>query len=462
MRKRRLTGWLLVLAFWMASSSVAWAGPEIFALTPESGPAGCTIAIKGKRLNTTQQVLFAVGRTVKTASFRIVSDAELQVIAPEVYRPGAAATVAVLSPNGLTVAMPAAVEVVQTRTRPAGIRGRLEPGSSFYHVLRGGWVQVAEGVALIENGGVVAGSVDPAMHLVKRGGALMDFNNPNALVFYEPGAFFGRALLSPAQPPPNFYDGVAGPMFAAHGRPQPDAYISVPQIVASPGVGPFVYERPAAVPATAPAGPPSIGSIVPAAAWAGDVITLSGRGLARTTEVLFMDPFGLVGLQRKAGFRIISDQVLKVEIPEPEVMYDQVLVVSTTEGLTVTVPRQWTIRPAMGRPSPRRWPSGQAAMNWVAAGDLVQPRLWLDSPLTYVEPGGTVTATPGTYFIKQGATMVARGAPIVVGPQHVYFEPGANIPESFKRAPVGQEARAIVASFVDQPFTILAGPHVRW
>ncbi len=454
MRVRRLTGWLLALASWVASSSLAWAGPEIFALSPESGPAGCSIAIKGKGLKTSQQVLFAVGRTVKSASFRVISDSELQVIAPEYYRPGAAATVAVLARSGLTVAMPAAVQVVRTRT--AGISGHLEPGATFYHVLRGGWVDQADSVAMIENGGVVAQSLTPAMHLVKRGGALMDFNNPNGLVFYEPGAVLGNALMSFGDPQPNVYAGAANAWIVSHGHPLPDAYIAVPRIVASPGVGPFIYERPAPAPAAAPAGPPWIGSVVPAAAGAGEVITLSGRGLARTTEVLFMDP---LGLERAAGFRTISDQVLKVEIPDLDLMTgQQILVVSTTEGLTVTVPRQWTIRPAMAPRSRQGWPVVRAAtfgFNWVAPGDEVQARF--GSRLTFVEPGGMVSGTSGTFFIKQGGRMDFMGGP----PPHVYFEPGAIIPDWLKRAPAGHEVRAIVPSFFDQPFVILAGPRLR-
>jgi hypothetical protein len=431
---RRLTGWLLVLASWLTSSSLAWAGPEIFALSPESGSAGCTIAIKGKGLKTTQHVLFAVGRTVRKAFFRIISDAELQVTAPECYRPGAAATVAVLTPSGLTVAMPAAVQVVRTRTHGRSTR---EPGASFDHVLRGGWVDEADSVALIESGGVVARSVTPAMHLVKRGGALMDFSNRNGLVFYEPGALFGNALMSPRDPPPS-------------------AYIAVPRIMASPGVGPFIYEKPAPALPAAPAGPPWIRSVVPGAAGAGEVITLSGRGMAGTSEVLFMDPDGK---QRAAGFRMISDELLKVEIPDLDVMTgEQVLVVSTTEGLTVTVPRQWIIRPAMATLARGQWAARLATakgIDWVAPGDRLPARG--GSRLTFVEPGGTVTGMVGTFFIKQGGTMLFIGG----APKHIYFEPGAMIPDWLQRPPVGQEVRAIVPSFFDQPFVVLAGPRFR-
>src|SRR5262249_42456880 len=152
---------LLISCLLLAKS--ARADPEIFALTPETGPAGMPVQIKGKGLKATRHVIFAVGRTVKTARFRVVSDEEVQVLAPEYYRPDAAATVAVLTPSGLTVAMPAAVQVVRTRTHG---RNASEPGASFYHVLKGGRVASAGSVAVIEYGGVVDRSDTPAMQLV--------------------------------------------------------------------------------------------------------------------------------------------------------------------------------------------------------------------------------------------------------------------------------------------------------
>ena len=213
--------WLLVLAAGLVAARPARDNAEIFAITPETGPAGTEVRIKGRGLKGTKHVLFAVGGTAKTARFRVVSDEELEVVTPECYRPGAAATVAVLGPTGLAVAVPAAVQTIREGTR--GNTSATEPGAGFYHVLRGGRVRSAESVALIERGGVVDHSRAPAMHLVKSGGVLMEFSNANGIVFHEHGAVLGQAMINPR-----------------HTVAQ--RFFHVPKITASPGVGPFIFQ----------------------------------------------------------------------------------------------------------------------------------------------------------------------------------------------------------------------------
>ncbi len=443
MRRHRLHHWLLALAGGLVLVGPARAGPEIFALTPETGPAGTPVQIKGKGLATTRHVVFAVGRTLRTARFRVVSDEELQVVAPEYLRPAAAATVAVLTPSGLAVAVPAAVQVVRTQT--PGRNGQ-EPGAGYYHVLRGGRVGSAESVALIEPGGVVERSHAPAMHLVRRGGALMDFTNPNGIVFYEPGAVLG-SMLSDAR------------------QPRVERFYRVPRIAASPGVGPFLYQGvPRPDPAATPAVPPGIRSVVPASGAAGAVIALEGKGFARTTEVFFMDA---QGTKRPAGFRVVSDQQLKLEVPDREaVTGPQLLAVVTTEGLTVTIPRKGTIRPGLWVPNSSRATTPPDAILWVGPGEaapLVAPRV------VFIARGGRVDQLrPGTtYFIQRGGRLVDEGLPL--GPvrrrggraQAVYYEPGAILPESVQHDANAHEVPAIIPSTFNQPFVILAGPLFR-
>ena len=48
-----------------------------------------------------------------------------------------------------------------------------------------------------------------------------------------------------------------------------------------------------------------------------------------------------------------------------------------------------------------------------------------------------------------------------LGVVHVFYEPGAILPEELKQAPVGHETPAIVPSFFDRPFVILPGPLFR-
>ncbi len=263
--------WLLVLAAGLIMPKPARGDAEIFAITPESGPAGSEVRIKGRGLNGTKHVLFAVGGTAKTARFRVLSDKELQVVTPEYYRRGAAATVAVIGPTGLAVAMPAAVQMIRSGSAATSAD---EPGAGFFHVLRGGRVPTAESVALIENGGVVERSRTPAMQLVKSRGVLMDFSNPNGIVFYEREAVLGPGMFNPS-------------------HTQAQRFFHVQRITASPGVGPFIYQGvPRPDTAGIPALPPGIEAVDPPAAAAGDIINLKGQGFARTTEVLFMNNNG--------------------------------------------------------------------------------------------------------------------------------------------------------------------------
>jgi hypothetical protein len=456
MRASRRIVWLLVLAAGWNIPKPARGGAEIFAIAPETGPAGTEVRIKGRELKGTKHVLFAVGGTAKTARFRVLSDEELEVVTPEYYRPGAAATVAVLGPTGLAVAMPAAVQTIRGDTR--GKNGT-EPGAGFYHVLGGGRVESAESVALIESGGVVNRSRTPAMQLVKRGGVLMEFSNPNGIVFHESGAVLGPAMFSP-------------------GHTQAQRAFHVQRITASPGVGPFLYQgapRPDA--AGIPAVPPGIEAVVPPAAGAGDVINLKGRGFARTTEVRFVNKDGQ---SRSAGFRVVSDRQLKVEVPDKDVITGtQLVMVVTTEGLAVTLPRGGILRPGQIFPAlpGRQFP--QDAILWLGRGDVLADSG--GSHLVFIATGGQVgTPRPGaTFFVQRdGALAADRRSPAVssgmlgvlgkgtrsrarTGGVHVFYEPGAILPEDLKQAPLGHETPAIVPSFFDRPFMILPGPLFR-
>jgi hypothetical protein len=457
MRMCRQFVWLLVLVAGSIVPNSARGGAEIFAITPETAPAGAEVQIRGRELKGTKHVLFAVGGTVKTARFRVLSDEELRVVTPEYYRPGAAATVAVLGPTGLAVAVPAAVQTIRSGTRG---RNGDEPGAGFYHVFKGGRVQSAESVALIELGGVVNKSRTPAMQLVKKGGVLMEFSNPNGIIFHEHGAFIAPAILSPRHSPAQ-------------------RVFHVQKITASPGVGPFIYQgtpRPDA--AGIPAVPPSIEAVVPPAAGAGDVISLKGRGFARTTEVLFLNQNGQ---SRSAGFRVVSDQHLKVEVPDKDAITGpQLVLVVTTEGLTMTLPRGGILRPEQtppGLPTPRFLPH---AILWLGEGDDAA-----DSGinhLVFIAQGGRV-GTPNlgsTFFVQRGGALAddrrppavpfgTRGVPGAgmtqnlarAGLVRVFYEPGAILPEELKQAPAGRETPAIVPSFFDQPFVILPGPLFR-
>ena len=265
--------WPLVLAALLAIPVSALAGPEIFSIEPESGPAGTPIQLKGTGLLSTGRIVFAVGRTISRARFKVVSDQEVDIIAPDYFRPGGAATVAVFTEHGAAVAMPATVQTVRSPVQGTNVN---EIGESFFHVLDGGVLSTAGAVAVIEQGGVVVQSSNPAMQFVKSGGALLEFHNGNGIVFYEPGAKLGPGVVKP-------------------NRPVPVTLVRVPEITACPGVGPFRFVAAAAPDlANPPAVPPVIRGLSSRAAPAGAIVTLTGNGFARTIEVSFLGPTGAV------------------------------------------------------------------------------------------------------------------------------------------------------------------------
>src|SRR5262249_7516238 len=125
--------------------------PEIFSISPGEGPAGTVIKVTGTGFEHTRYVLFAAGRTGQPAKFKVVSDTELEVTAPKYLRGGTSATLAVVTPNGATVGMPASVLDVDHRQRGAGNE------ATFYRVQAGGVLHsVNEGIVLVEEGGVAA------------------------------------------------------------------------------------------------------------------------------------------------------------------------------------------------------------------------------------------------------------------------------------------------------------------
>jgi hypothetical protein len=300
-------------------------------------------------------------------------------------------------------------------------------------------VASAESVALIERGGVVEHSSEPAMQLVKHGGALAAFTNPNGVVFHEPGAILGPKLVDPLQRTTR-------------------SLITVRHITANPGVGPFIYQAaPRPKLEDAPAVSPQIRSVSPRAAGAGDVITLDGKGFARTTEVLFLDL--TPAAPHKAGFRVVSDQQLRVEVPDQDARTGpQLVAVVTTEGLTITIPRDRTIRLAVvgAYLGAKTIPPGTFV--WVAPGDVIPS---VGHQLTFIARGGLVNqgGLGGGYFVQRNGGLAEGNG--IAHAAFVYYEAGALIPERLKKSPNAHEVRAIVPSPVAEPFAILPGPLFR-
>jgi hypothetical protein len=195
------------------------------------------------------------------------------------------------------------------------------------------------------------------------------------------------------------------------------------------------------------------------------VITLQGKGFARTTEVLLMDDQGKT---RPAGFRVVSDQQLKFEVPDLETITGpQLLAVVTTEGLTVTIPRDRIIRPGPLIPVSTRAGILREGILWIGPGDVAPmsgPRVVVIARGGRVDQVGHGT----TYFIHRGGRLgdersrLGPGGPRGGGrAQAVYHEPGAIVLEPFKQGTKAHEVPAIVPSVFNQPFVILPGPLFR-
>ena len=225
--------WKTVVAVWLAAalalSAIVHAArtpktaPEIFSLDPSDGPAGTTVKVTGTGFERTRYVLFAAGRTGQQAKFKVVSDKELEVTAPPYLRDGTSATVVVVAANGAAVGIPPSVLEVDHR------QGKNQ-AATFYLVRSGGDLASSQGVVLVDQGGQAEASDKSSICFVKNGGTLQHTNRFPGVVIHEPDAIL--------QIDPNPSD-------------SPTRLLKVPVINASPGVEPFLYQRPAAPPTRA-------------------------------------------------------------------------------------------------------------------------------------------------------------------------------------------------------------------
>ena len=81
-----------------------------------------------------------------------------------------------------------------------------------------------------------------------------------------------------------------------------------------------------------------------------------------------------------------------------------------------------------------------------------------------MQRGGALAADGRRPYASPGMPRVARAVTrsrAGLGGVHVYYEPGAILPDELKQTPIGHETRAIVTSFFDRPFVILPGPLFR-
>ncbi len=376
------------------------AAPEVFGFNPGDGPAGTKITVQGSGLEKTRGVLFCVGKTSREAKFKVVSDAELQVIAPAYYRAGTSAILAVFSSNGATVCLPASVRDVDR------LESRGDRDATFYHVLNHGVATAPNGIVLVDEGGVSQAPRSAPVAFVRNGGTLYDAEHFSGLLIHEP-----RAVIQ------------ADERRNAAFRP-----IQVPVITASLGIEPFIYHRPDSFGGAATA-PPVVQAMRPDRAQPGDFLTLTGTGFSETNQVLFLaDGFG--PSPGEAGFRIVSDRQLEVELPD-NARGSGYLIVVNPQGATL-VANRLDVTPYLSRSDQRSlrhagFPGSSRAPQ--------RPVILVDSnsivndggggAIYFVQKGGLVTHTGGgcTFLVKSGGRVSFGGS----GGQRVFYETGAEI-----------------------------------
>jgi hypothetical protein len=289
---------------------------------------------------------------------------------------------------------------------------------------------------LIEAGGVVDKSQDVAMNLVRRGGALEEYENGLGVVFYERGAYLGPKVLNPPAP-------------ESRAR-----LVAVREIRPSPGIAPFLFRAPDPLPGQA-SRVPQVRGIAPAAATYGDILTLTGAGFTGTTDVYFYS--GSHQGVARAGFQVVSDHTLKVQVPDEggvprprsslvgpvpygpyaarsaSYMRPQLLIVVNPLGATVTVPASFTGHPIRE----------DSNLSFYAGPGAWAPR---DHKIYYVTAGAVDIAAATLVFLKDGSRLANPVAADIFG------EPDAALPDRNRGAMRIRRVRRIEPSPLRQLF----------
>lgn len=431
---------LLAMSGVMASmGAVAVAdGPEIFSLEPDAAPGGAEIVITGKGLRNTRQVLFVFDPprqnyhwpylVVRAAKYLVVSDRALKVATPERLTAGESATVVVITKEGATVGAPPSIAVVRdSQNRQFG-------KTPFYRVQDGGTLTAAQGHVIVESGGIVVKSSAPVLHFVKAGGTLLGVRS--GIVYHEPGAVFGEKVK-------------AGELLKI---------VEVPRINLSVGVEPFIFES-APGPPGAAASAPLITSISPDEAAPGSIVHIQGEGFTGALKVIFYQG----GSQVKAGFRVLSDREMKVQVPDGPPFGKVLVAVVNPKGVTLTTPTDdaeafgdAASLPMAPPQRPRR--PGERRRQRYSAGRNERPLLVVGTGLLeqtpsdrvcYLLPGSVAVKGGSICFVKQGARVADLSQTTTV-----FYEPGAAISADARRADAFQLVSLIRPSPLQQAFVI--------
>jgi hypothetical protein len=371
------------------------AAPTILRLEPASGRVGQKIRLSGQNLDQVGAVQFAVGYVSKKADFRVVSDAELEVTVPEFYRVESSfeAAITVIGSGGVSVTCPATADVIRESVR--------FQKSHFLHVLDGGSVEDARCVTVIEPGGIVTRIYGAAWTFVRDGGVLGKADYAGT-VFYEEGARLGQTIKHPGK---------------EHWNRTVVAAVKVPRIHVAEGLGPFTYESTSSTAVSKQ--DPRITSIQPHRVHPGAIVTITGQGFSGTTNAWLSGDYGTM---KPAGFRVVSDEQLKLEVPHMDRCKFSVTLL-TGRGATVAVSKEVIMHP--GEPVPE--PKNNPPQNF---GPLVSVRKGEVADrgggayLMFVEEGGKVAgASARAFFVKRGGSVTTSNV------AWYFTEEGARVPD---------------------------------
>lgn len=389
--------WILGPAILLAWASLSPASPpEVYSLDPDLGPPGTEVTIKGRGFKSVQAVLFVGPTVAKKAAFKTKSDTELVVRAPEFLTPGTATTVAVIASGGATITAPPSVLDVSV-PNPQG-----SANAKYAHVLRNGVLNRAGGVTLVEPGGAVKNGGAAPLHMVKRGGFLESYERAGGFVIEEPGALFGEKFYS------------------FRNRDGSILHFPVPRITISPGVDPFLYESPVQANLDCKS-LPNIDRIEPYWGQAGAVVTLQGSGFGGTSSVVFLSADGQA--PEKAGFRVVSDTRLRVEVP-PQTGARRslaLIAVFNEKGAGITIPKNG-FNPV---PKGYRTPTFETASR--------MRRGLGSSPDFLIVPKGAMAVGSRSVLFVQSGGVIAETSPRVV-----FAEEGVELPSAIERKGAGK------------------------
>ncbi len=345
--------------------------------------------------------------------------------------------IVVQTPDGVTVSFPPTF-MLETAPMANADTYSARPG---YFVVRNNHTRRGQaGTVLVEPGGTLNATGSDGRikvigpYFVRRRGTA-DVDPRQVVVYAEPGAILSATTERRSQ------------------------VFTVPRITVS-DAGLFVYAAsPSAPNRNVTSEQPQIADIQPHEVCPGNIITVRGTGLLRTTRVDFVDAYGRLR-RPQPGFRVMSDTELRVEVPDDRTSLNNLVgggtasmvpthvIVATPTSATVTAisEEMESIEQATGKTLRNR-------IAWVKPGGIFSG----NAVMIVVEPGGVVlqSARASLMLVRSGGRSDAKPATHGL----VFAESQALLHLPDKEVYTGGEwietrVREVSVSFVDFQFCI--------